>query len=89
MRRVMTSRPVKYFKNGTREAGLIAQEQVIAGYGEYVAVTPREGLPEQKRDGITFRADHALSLNYADVLAYTMAALQNALQRIAALEARP
>lgn len=84
---VRKARPVTYVKGGNPEAGLIAQEQVKAGYGKYIATMPHDGLPETiDEDGFVSKANLELSMNYDNALAFTIAALKSALSRIEALE---
>lgn len=86
------ARPVTYRKKpryqssleeAVPEAGFIAQEQAAAGYAQYVAVTPHEGMPggdDGEPEGME------LSLNTSYQVAYLTAALKAALERIEKLE---
>lgn len=89
---LMKARPVTYRKKpryqssleeAVPEAGFIAQEQAAAGYAQYVAVTPHEGMPggdDGEPEGME------LSLNTSYQVAYLTAALKAALERIEKLE---
>lgn len=90
------TRPVTYrklFKHDAApetaipEAGVIAQEQVAAGYGRYVVAHPCEGMPPTVgADGSLSDAGVQLSLPLMYQVAYLTAALKAALQRIETLE---
>jgi hypothetical protein len=81
--------PVTYVKDGHHEAGLLAQDQVRAGYDQYVATYPNKALAVQvDADGFTWKAGLGLSLNYDNYVAYLIAGLQSALARIETLERR-
>jgi len=94
---VKTSRPVTYRKlpsygadpaTAQTEAGFIAQDQVKAGYGRYVATAESLGMPELIDGDLHCRADAMLTLPMQYQVAYLTRALQMALARIEALEAR-
>jgi hypothetical protein len=91
------SRPVSYRKlltyaadpaTAAPECGFLAQEQVTAGYGRYVGTAPCEGLPERVDGDMTSLADVMLTLSPQYQVAYLTRALQVAMARIKALEAR-
>ena len=84
---VKTAMPMTFLKKGVPEAGFIAQDQVRAGYSQYVGSYDHPGLPELVDRGVTSRADVALNLSPTNYIAYLTAALQSALRRIEALEA--
>lgn len=98
LRWVMTARPVTYLKRGTYEApeesgipeaGFLAQDQVRAGYARYVQAVKCEGMPERvDSDGFVSCADAMLMMPADNWIAYLTRALQVALARIEALEAR-
>ena len=95
---VKTSRPVTFRKrqnynspesDAVHSAGFIAQDQVRAGFGKYVGTVPSEGMPERiDPDGFRSLPDYQLTLNPEYQIAYLTAALQSALSRIEALEAK-
>ena len=98
LRWLYATRPVTYRKLPTYdaapeaavfEAGVIAQEQVKAGYGQYVVARRCEGMPELiDADGYRSEADTELGLPLTYQVAYLVAALKTALARIETLEAR-
>lgn len=84
---IAKARPVTYIKNGFPEAGFLAQDQIKAGYGQYVGAFKHEGLAETTdADGLTSNADVELNLNYSNYTAYLTAALKATMDRVAALE---
>jgi hypothetical protein len=85
---VMAARPRHYWKDGHPEAGFIAQEELANGRGEAVIQIKDDREMFAKGDGFA-QDGHRLAINYDHHIAYLTAALQSALQRIAALEARP
>jgi hypothetical protein len=104
---VQRSRPVTYRKRqfhgvpasgddapeneGFYEAGFIAQEQIAAGFGEFVVSVPGEGLPAYDHDGVRTPADTQLALNLNNQVALLTAAMQHVLSRLDAMkdEIRP
>lgn len=85
---VQKARPVTFLKIGSPGAGFISQEQIAAGYGQYVATMPYEGLAEETdQAGVRSMADVALYLDSGNYVAYLTAALQSVLQRLAVVEA--
>lgn len=88
LRWVSLAKPKTYIKNGAPEAGFIAQDQARA-FPQYVGSAPHPGLAETvDPDGFRSKADMELNLSYDNYIAYLTAALQGALDRIEALEAR-
>ena len=84
---VEKARPVTYVKLGAPGAGFISQEQIAAGYGQYVAPMPWEGLAEETdQAGVTSMADVVLHLDYDNYVAYLTAALKSVLTRLATVE---
>lgn len=84
---VTKSRPVTFMKDSGWGAGLVAQEQHKAGYP--VVLVDRAGLAETvDDDGFVSPADVAMTVDYDSRIAYLIAALQSALARISALEAK-
>ena len=85
---VQKARPVTFVKIGSPGAGFISQEQIAAGYGQFVATMPYEGLEEETdQAGVRSMADVALYLDNGNYVAYLTAALQSVLQRLAVVEA--
>lgn len=96
-------RPVTYLKAGRHEAGFIAQEMALAGYKQYVGLTPNDAIEEYvDAQGNVFPAGFELNLNYSNCIAFLTAcsqslmnknetlttALQSALARIEVLEGK-
>jgi hypothetical protein len=88
---VQNVRPVTFtWKNipeaGTR-FGYIAQEVSKAGFNELIGLAPDEGMEETiDEDGFVSPADARMSVNYDQAVPLLQLALNNALERIAALE---
>jgi len=99
---VKRSRPVTYRKRyfygtpdsvaavpeneGLYEAGFIAQEQIAAGFGEFVVSVPAAGMPAYDHDGVRTPADTQLALNINNQVALLTAAMQHVLARLDAME---
>jgi Chaperone of endosialidase len=92
---VRTSNPCTYRKRyhvdapddeSQFEGGFIAQEQITAGFGEFVATVPCPGMPAYDQDGITAPADTQFALDSRYQIAMLTAACQQMLARIEVLE---
>lgn len=81
------ARPVTFAMNGSMSAGFIAQEDIANGRGVAVSFVEDEREPFAETDGVV-PAGHRAIRNYEHDIAYLTAALQDALARIQALEAR-
>ena len=89
---VTSARPVTYRKlarydanpeTAVPEAGFIAQDQIRAGYGHYVATADCPGMPERiDPDGFRSLPDVALNLNPQYQIAFLTRALQAVLMRL-------
>lgn len=75
-------RPVTYLKQGRHEAGFIAQEMALAGYDQYVGLTPNDAIEEYvDARGNVFPAGFELNLNYNNCIAYHNACLQSLMNK--------
>ena len=83
----MRGRPRTYIMDGRAQSGFIAQEDILSGRGAAV-IGVEDPRPEfAAGDGIAPDGVR-LARHYDHDIAYLTAALQNALSRIAALEAK-
>jgi hypothetical protein len=83
----MKGRPRKYTKDGIPGAGFVAQEEIAAGRHEAIGVEKHDDPQFATSDGVA-PDGHRFTRNYNHDIAYLTAALQNALTRIAQLEAK-
>jgi hypothetical protein len=84
---VMRGRPRRYLLGSKPSVGFVAQEDLANGREEAIGQLPSEDARMAVSDGFA-KAGHRLIRDYQADIAFLTAALQNALTRIAALEAR-
>jgi hypothetical protein len=84
---VLRGRPRRYLLDGKPTVGFVAQEDLAAGREEAIGQLPSDDARMAVSDGFA-KAGHRLIRDYQADIAFLTAALQNALTRIAALEAR-
>jgi hypothetical protein len=84
---VLRGRPRRYLLDGKPSVGFVAQEDIAAGREEVVGQMKSTDERVAVSDGFA-KAGHRLIRDYQADIAFLTAALQNALTRIAALEAR-
>jgi hypothetical protein len=84
---VKAGRPRHYVLDGRPAAGFIAQEEIEAGRSEPILYSQNDQPEYAESDGVC-PAGQRMGRDYAYDVAYLTAALQSALSRIDALEAR-